>query len=135
MRRLLLCLIPLWLLSRLYTPSHRPDLNWLDGCWHDPDHPAVRLLWTQTDSLGARGLFTSDKQTTVLWVERDGRLIVRELGPRLNDGGPAQQQSLVHQGPQELSYRNVTLRYLNSRSDSAEFLLNLNGKSWALKRD
>ncbi len=100
-----------------------------------PDRPDVRLLWTQTDSLGARGLFSSDDQTTVLLVDRDDRLTVRELGAQLNDSRPAQQQSLVPQSPQEFSYRHASLRYLNSRSDSGEFLLNLNGKSWALKRD
>ena len=135
MRRLFLCLIPIWLLARLYTPGPNPDLNWLDGAWHDPERPSTRLLWTQTDQQGAHGLLTSDQQTTVLWVDPVGRLTVRELGPQMNGSRPAQQQSLLKQGPQELIYRRGSLRYLTSRSDSGEFLLNLDGKSWSLRRD
>lgn len=135
MRRLLLGLLPLLLLARLFSPSPKPDLYWLDGCWHDPDNESTRLIWTRTADQGALGLLTCGRQTTLLAIASDGRLTLRELGPGLEDTRPLRRQPLLGQGAQELNYRQVCLRYQKSRTDKGELQIKLDHASFRLQRD
>lgn len=136
MRRLF-CLVtlPLLLLACLYTPDARPDLHWLSGAWHDPDHPSTRLIWTRSPDQGVLGLLTSESQTLVISITSDGLLNCRNLGPHLTENSPLQQEPLLSHGPQELHYRNAHLSHLSPRTDSDALQFDWKGDCWRLQRD
>lgn len=127
--------MPLLLLAWLYTPDEKPNLSWLQGGWHDPEHPSTRLIWTSGQGGGALGLLTSEGRTMVLSIATDGRLSVRDLGPHLTENSPLQEQPLLEQGPQELTYGHAHLSYLNTRTDSGALQLEWKGARWNLQRD
>lgn len=136
MRRLILLFtLPLILLAGLYTPDSKPEFQWLYGCWHDPEHPSTRLLWTATSEQGAIGLLTSQDQTAVFRIAADGRLTIRNLGAHLSDTSPPREQRLLEQAPQELSYPHVQLRYLSTRTDRERLQLDWNGHALSFQKD
>ncbi len=133
---LLLFLVPLALLACLHRPpAEKPNLAWLEGCWHDPEHPSTRMIWTSSPEGGGLGLLSNETWNLVLSIAPNGRLVVRNLGPQLTENSPPQEQPLLQQGPQELFYRQARLSYLNTRTTRGALLVEWNGACWRLRHD
>lgn len=136
MRRLLLLLIvPLLVLFRLDWPNEKPDLAWLYGGWHDPDHESTRMVWTRTGENQALGLFTSESHSAVLSIDSGGQLTVCNLSKRLEQNTPPALFPLRERSPRGLEYQHFALHYLNSRSDSDELEVTWLGNPMRLRRD
>lgn len=135
MRWLIIIGALLTLLAWLQPVRHAPVLDWLAGCWHDPEHQSTRLIFSKPCDHGVTGLLITDSDTTVLAIAPSGQLTVRNLGASLSQNNPAQELPLLEQGPQQLHYNHVSLRYLNARTESCELQLEIGGHTLRLQPD
>jgi hypothetical protein len=135
MRWLIILGLLLTLLAWLQPASQTPRLDWLAGSWHDPEHESTRLIFSKPGDRGVTGLLTTESDTTVLAIDPNGELTLRQLGACLSQNNPVQQLHLLERSARQLRYNHVSLRHLNARTESCELQLELNGRTLRLQPD
>lgn len=123
------------LLACLLPRGQALNLDWLAGAWHDPDHPATRLIFSKPCQQGLTGLLSDEHGVTVFVIAAGGQLSLRSLGPKLTQNAAPVQLPLLSRGPLELHYQHLTLRYLNARIEGSQLILEQDGHVLRLQPD
>lgn len=134
-KRILLLIVPALLIIGQRWTQNKADLRWLEGSWHDAEHPATRMVWISSESQGCLGLFNDGRKTEVLSIDPDGRLLIRDVGAHLEKNQAARSYALVRRSARSLEYPSFAIQYLSSRSDSDELQMDWNGSQLRLRKD
>ena len=127
----------LTILASLWSgPTRSLDLDWMTGCWHSGDDPAIRLLWSRPDPHGISGMLLDGRQTTLLSLDSSGHLVTRAFDSGLQHASPLQDFTLLEQQLEQLRFNHDTsLTHLSGRSQANELKLELQGKTWTFQLD